>query len=335
MLRSVFLLTLVSLFSGPLRAIVVASGDPNSSSVVVAYNRIVDGVNLNGVVELESSSGIGCSGSLLSDGYSILTAGHCITSSYGSSVPDYVDVYFAGPSGPVEYTATTYYVDPGWTGDSTQGNDLAILRLSQAAPSSAIGYSLYTGIFTNSPILMAGYGYGGTGTTGGCPYSGYQSTCNPSGPYYPFGTLRQGQNRYDTTGSNPEFGWAANMLVGDFDNGTDTNNALGSTDSDILNEVDISFGDSGGPSFYDGEIIGVHDLGGCFSETSSGPCTEPPSVSPDNDSYFGQLFVDTGVAADASWIESEETPEPASCSLVLLGLAVAEFLRRRTGRRPS
>ena len=80
MLRSISLLTLVSLFSGPLRAIVVASGDPNSSSVVVAYNQVVDGVNLNGVVELDTSSGVGCSGSLLSDGYSILTAGHCVAS---------------------------------------------------------------------------------------------------------------------------------------------------------------------------------------------------------------------------------------------------------------
>jgi secreted trypsin-like serine protease len=285
---------------------------------VVTYNQVVDGVNLNGVVELDSSSGIGCSGSLLSDGYSILTAGHCITSSYGSSVPTYVDVYFPGPSGPVEYTVTNYYVDPLWTGVNGQGNDLAILRLNQAAPSSAVGYSLYTGIYTGSPILLAGYGQTGTGITGATGG---------------FGTLRQGQNRYDVNGS--AYGWSANMLVGDFDNGTTTNNALGSTDSDIPNEVDTSFGDSGGPSFYDGEIIGVHDLIGCESLNSSGPCTVPPSLSTVSNSYFGQLFVDTGVAADASWIESEETPEPASCSMVLLGLAVAEFLRRRTGRRPS
>jgi secreted trypsin-like serine protease len=315
-LRSIFLFTLVSLFSGSLRAIVVASGD--GSSAVVTYNQVVDGVNLNGVVELDSSSGIGCSGSLLSDGYSILTAGHCITSSYGSSVPTYVDVYFPGPSGPVEYTVTNYYVDPLWTGVNGQGNDLAILRLNQAAPSSAVGYSLYTGIYTGSPILLAGYGQTGTGITGATGG---------------FGTLRQGQNRYDVNGS--AYGWSANMLVGDFDNGTTTNNALGSTDSDIPNEVDTSFGDSGGPSFYDGEIIGVHDLIGCESLNSSGPCTVPPSLSTVSNSYFGQLFVDTGVAADASWIESEETPEPASCSMVLLGLAVAEFLRRRTGRRPS
>ena len=174
MLRSICLLTLVSLFSGPLRAIVVASGDPNSSSVVVAYNQIVDGVNLNGVVEIEQQRRNWLLGKFVV-GRLLHPHGRTLRHIFlRLLVPSYVDVYFPGPSGSVEYTATTYYVDPGWTGDSTQGNDLAILRLNQAAPSSATRYSLYTGIFTNSPILLAGYGMSGTGTTGGCPYSGYQ-----------------------------------------------------------------------------------------------------------------------------------------------------------------
>jgi secreted trypsin-like serine protease len=326
------LATLFGLLTCPLRAIVVASGDPNASSVLVVYNEVVDGVNLSGVVMLTTSTGYGCSGSLLPDGLSILTAAHCVSE---PSVPSSINIYFQGPSdSSVVYTSSTYLVDPGWTGDATEGNDLAIIRLSQPAPSYDARYSLFTGIPTTSPILMAGYGYGGTGTTGACPWSGYETTCNADGPYYPFGTLRQGQNRYDAYGS--AVGWSANLLVGDFDNGTETNNALGPTDSDISNEVDISPGDSGGPSFYDGLLIGVHDLIGCFSDPDNpNNCAVPPSVNTANDSYFGQIFADTSVSAYASWIESEEVPEPASCSLVLVGLAVAGFLGSSTSRRPS
>jgi hypothetical protein len=216
---------------------------------------------------------------------------------------------------------TNYIVDPLWFGDPEQGGDLAILRLNQAAPSYATRYSLYTGIFTTSPILLAGFGQTGTGTTGAIAGSG--------------GTLRQGQNRYDALGGEVFTGWSNKMLMGDFDNGTTANNALGTTDSDIPNEVDVGFGDSGGPSFYGGLLIGVHDLIGCFSASSTAPCTVPPSVSASDSSYFGQLFADTSVSANASWIQSELVPEPASGILVLLGLAAAGFLGRRTGRRPS
>src|ERR1019366_6481642 len=99
MLRPICLLTLVSLFSGPLRAIVVASGDPNSPPVAVGYsNEVVNGigqtVNLSGVVNIGN-----CSGSLLSDGYSILTAEHCITPFIGDSLPSSITVDFQGPSG--------------------------------------------------------------------------------------------------------------------------------------------------------------------------------------------------------------------------------------------
>jgi hypothetical protein len=131
MLRWVCLLTLVGLFSGPLRAIVVASGDPNSSSVVVTYNNdVVDGVNLSGVVEITDSIA-NCSGSLLADGTSVLTAGHCVTSAYGAPIATGITVSFMGSGGMVARSVSNVQVDPGYTGNSQNGYDLAVLTLSQ------------------------------------------------------------------------------------------------------------------------------------------------------------------------------------------------------------
>src|ERR1017187_7453699 len=78
-------LLFLSCFATPVRAIVTAFS--GYSGVVSGASPVVNGVDLDGVVELITNTGIGCSGSLLSDGFSILTAGHCVTSSYGSALP--------------------------------------------------------------------------------------------------------------------------------------------------------------------------------------------------------------------------------------------------------
>ncbi len=98
-------------------------------------------------------------------------------------------------------------------------------------------------------------------------------------------------------------------------------------------EVDISHGDSGGPSFYDGELIGVHDLGICFGSSS---CDEPPAVNASNNSFFGDLFGDVSVPANATWIQAQETtPEPLSFLLVALGLGGLAWRRRRVTTRAT
>jgi len=323
MLRSIFLITVFGLLSGPLRAIVVASGDPNSSSVVATYNNdVVDGINLSGVVLIASSFG-GCSGSLLADGSSILTAGHCVTSGYGSPIATGITVYFMGDHGLVAQPVSNVQVDPGYNGNSANGYDLAVLTLSQPAPSFAVGYSLVTSsLIPPIPVVLAGYGYGGTGATGA------------SGGTYPFGTLRVGANQYEGNGQQ-FFNWSPQLLVGQFyDSTTSSTNVLGVAHPySSSNEVDTAPGDSGGPTFYAGKIVGVHDLGIC--EGAPGVCFVPPSEGSANNSFFGEMWADTSVAANLSFIENAQVPEPASCSLVLLGLAAAGFFARRAGRRLS
>ena len=246
---------------------------------------------------------------------------------------------------------SSYYVNPAWTGNSTAGSDLAVLRLSAAPPSYATTYSLYQGSAPlgpgPGPELIAGYGLGGNGAmarTGS------------------FGELEAGTNEYGIIGSS--IAWSSSLLLGEFyEAGNPATNdfaailasdeAQGKTFYSPLtvdpytatSEVDIAPGDSGGPSFYDGEIVGVHDLGVCL--TASGECasvdTTPsgPSLCTANDSCFGEMYADTSVADNAAWIESQEVPgeqgsqdsqpvpEASPFALLALGVAALALLGRR------
>lgn len=314
---------LPALIAAPLGAIVTAS---SSYDADITYGDVVDGINFGGVVEITSvidGTTYGCSGSLLTDGYSILTAGHCVLNSSGSAAPSSVTVYFMGPSGMVSESVSRVDVDPSYSvGNSQEGSDLAVLTLSQQAPPFAVEYSLFSGDTPiDTPVVMAGYGLSGTGLTGA------------DGS---FGTLQAGENEYMGTGKEffcdphqPSCDYSSQLLVGEFyESGVPSTNALGcdpsyyyvcstATPYTGFDEVDISPGDSGGPTFYDGEIVGVHDLGICVIAVANGPCIEPPSINSANNSYFGEMFADTSVADNLAFIEGAEVPEPGTGALLI------------------
>lgn len=328
--RSVLSLALLLICGSfvPIHAIVVAAGDPNAN-LIVGSDPFFGGLDLSGVVEVSSSHG-SCSGALLPDGLSILTAGHCVADAFGS--PDYANLQarFTGPTnngpstgGYLYIAASAAFVNPGWTGNAALGGDLAVLRLSQTAPAYAARYSLYSGMLITTPIVMAGFGFGGTGLTGADPTN------------YPInGALRAGTNEYVADGSDPRIGMTSQSLIGQFyQAGNPSSNALGVANPyNAADEVDIAPGDSGGPSFYNGQIIGVHDFITCYSDPSNPSlCAVPPSITTAEGSYFGQLFGDTSVAANASWITAQESvPEPATFGMMCLGLvAIAHATLRR------
>jgi hypothetical protein len=204
------------------------------------------------------------------------------------------------------------FVNPGWNGDPTLGFDVAVIRLAQAAPSYATRYSLYTGLPVASPLLIAGFGFGGTGLTG------YDGNAYPQN-----GTLRAGNNTYVADGS--AVGWSPAMLLGQlYDANTPSTNAFGVANPySSSTEVTIAPGDSGGPTFYNGQIIGVHDVITCASDTNNpNVCAVPPSINPNLQSYFGQIFGDTSTAANAAWISAQQVPEPATLGLLFVGLAL-------------
>jgi Trypsin-like peptidase domain len=295
----------------PVSAIVVAdpSTDPTYTGVL-SYGDTAYGINFSGVVQVTGPDG-GCSGSLLSDGVHILTAGHCVL---GATAPG-LTVTFQGPSGPVGATVSSFQTE--YAGDPTLGTDVAVLTLSQPAPSFAARYSVYDGATPlSTQLVLAGYGYGGTGAAGS------------DGVY---GTLREGTNEYEGDGYD-FFGYSYNLLVGEFyDSSTPSTDVLGcewnpiyfnacssATPYTANDEADIGFGDSGGPTFYDGQIIGIHDLVGCASPADSSVCSIPPSEGTVNNSYFGQIFADVSAPASLGYIEGVEgIPEPGTAALAL------------------
>jgi hypothetical protein len=319
--RLAALLVAVVACAWPVRAIVVAdpASDPTYTGIL-SYGDTAYGINFSGVVEVGGPDG-GCSGSLLSDGIHILTAGHCVL---GAS-PASLTVTFQGSGGPVPVTVSG--VQTEYTGDPSLGTDVAVLTLSSQAPTFAVGYSLYDGSTPlSTPLVLAGYGYGGTGAAGSDAV---------------YGTLREGTNEYEGNGYD-FLGFSYNLLVGEFyDSSTPSTDVLGcewdpvyfnacssATPYTANDEVDISYGDSGGPTFYDGQIIGIHDLIGCVSPANSSVCTVPPSEGSSNNSYFGQIFADTSVAGNLGYIEGVEgVPEPGTATLAFCAVVFMITLR--------
>lgn len=287
----------------------------NPANYVVSPPSFYDGV---GKIIVNTSLGtIGGSGSLLPDGTDILTAAHLLTYGGSSLNVNSLSVTFSLSGGPVTYYGASYFVYPGWDGNFQDGNDIAIVRLSTSVPLS--GYQIFTdkNFMGGSMAQLAGYGLSGTGSTG----------TNQS--LYPFGTLRTGENKLDTV-----WNITGNPFAYDFDNGTFRRDTIGNLTLGVLrdlgtgiNEVMTAPGDSGGPSFINGEIAGIHSFGATLGK--------PFDVDNQLNSSFGELGGDTRVAFYADWvntIDSPVVPEPSTFLLLGSGLISLVGLMRKLKR---
>src|SRR5207248_1906030 len=81
------------------------------------------------IINWADGSNGGCSGSLLTGGQYVLTAGHCVTGAQATTSMTRATVSLM--SGSIIRTASSYAVNPGWNGNLWTGNDIALIKLDK------------------------------------------------------------------------------------------------------------------------------------------------------------------------------------------------------------
>jgi hypothetical protein len=291
-----------------------------------------------------------CSGSLLDDRRSILTAAHCISDNLGNLNATAASAYFYDGSLTPPYDPDTvvwsspastavnvsnYFIAPGYSGAVIENDDIAVLRLSSEAPSFATSYGLYVNNLMSTSFNVAGYGQ--RSNVGGNVGANQAS-----------GLLRQGDNRYEFQWSDPNFNNAftvdpdfingANTWVADFDNGLAANDAgciiAADTNPSLANnptycnlgvgakEAAIASGDSGSPGFVNGAIASISSYGLSFGPTYG-------DINSGLNASFGEFSGYVPVSSHVAFIESVKVPGP----LPIAGAATMFSWSRRLRRR--
>lgn len=327
-------------------ATIAAGGDPIYQPDYLRHDGVA-----SLIMDYASGSFI-CSGTLLPDRRSILTAAHCVSDGTSDRPLATTAWFYGGPNGdlvvPFNASSTAVvvsdiFVHPLYTGQVIDQNDIAVLRLSEEAPAFADSYDLYTGSdLTSEEFNVAGYGV--RSDTGGA-VGGNLGT----------GRLRQGDNNYDFYLGDSYFGtgWADILgepfsqiefsVLSDFDNGLAANDAAclisqdpfwGTTDTRFCDtgvgarEVSVAGGDSGGPQFIGGLIASVTSYGLTFGAPEYGDVDRFLNSSFGEHNGFVPVSIHERFIRD-NLVVPPEVPEPGSLALLGLGLAGLGLSRRR------
>lgn len=290
----------------------------------------------NGVVRVSNSQSYG-TGALLYDGRSILTAAH-IFEGYDT---DTITVYFDTATGTQGYEATIQVYD-GY--DSTNSNgDLAILTLLENPDAFYERYEIASeAIEMGEEFTMVGYGAYGNGSTGedldATDILKLKTSNTFESDFYDI---------YTAAGTN--LAWeplADSILAADFDGAYSVNDAfgniLGLDDLGLgYEEGMIAAGDSGGPAFVDGKVVGVASYTAAISSYDVST-----DVNYEVDSSFGEVGAWQSVSYYQEWIDktirdgyidAPTTKEEVQTSVIESddGISYAYFLLEFLGDRES
>jgi Trypsin/PEP-CTERM motif len=225
-----------------------------------------------------------CSGALMADRIHVVTAAHCLSKGPGTAAPLKTTVRFSAGSPDADVSqfttegsnrtlisASSSFVHPNYTGQVVDQNDIAVLRLSKAAPSWVQTYDLATDVALGGQgFEVAGYGL--RSTIGGAVGSNFAG-----------GKLRVGQNDFDFRLGDPSFGGLFTRLFGTAPNGfnwlADFDSGLSANDASCIiagvcglgrgsREAAVAPGDSGGPAFVAGRLAALTSFGLSFGRAN-------------------------------------------------------------------
>lgn len=257
-------------------------------------SRVLSGQGYDGVVRVSSGGYFG-TGVLLYGGQAVLTAAHLFASSAAAA-----SVHFETSSGAQTVSASSVTILSGYE-PGAANNDLALVWLSTAAPTTANRYAPYRGSDEiGQTMTLVGYGLAGSGDAG-------TTSADPGAP-----VRLKAANQFDADAAalksalGVEMGWtplAGSQLVADFDNGASAQDALGRLIAHPgtglgLNEGLIAPGDSGGPAFINGSIAGIASYTASLQNGATNPDIDAVS-----NSSFGEIGAWQRVSHYQQWID--------------------------------
>jgi len=363
--------TSVTQLTAQAHSLVSAAGDiVNDPRYMTPVSPAYNGV---GSVRITTLAGTFiCTGSLMEDGKSVLTAAHCVTGSIGTVTAISVN-FFPVNSSAVTLAASSWTANPGYSGRVIDENDVAVIHLAAEAPANISRYALYSGTAVNNAFEFVGYGQKGSNGAGVSIGAGFGLSSRRSGEN--LFDIAGGDSRFQCpTGSpfcapgtnfwNNIFGSSAgnvnHVLFTDFDNGStgfsshDTFCVLGQFNGDEslgtsecnsgygLEEAISGGGDSGGPGFIDGRVASITSFGASFGSGAG-------DIDNALNSSFGELAGFTDVSYHYQWLQSQldqssldptvsgptsVAPEPGTTVLMATGLiGIAGIARRRRNKK--